>query len=173
MTWSASILWQCNAFISRENKPQPRPTWHLAQFRRPYQVSSHKPLVHPFALPFQGMSYYPPSVATMSQSPPVISSNSNYRLIFDNALSAYKKETGKDLTSDPLLLRLRSCNSPDAVLALLREHIPGFDQPGSSGDRLSNWLNPTVNVLYSFSSTIGGAVGLVSIVGAIHPRLEL
>jgi len=109
----------------------------------------------------------------MSQSPPVISSNSNYRLIFDNALSAYKKETGKDLTSDPLLLRLRSCNSPDAVLALLREHIPGFDQPGSSGDRLSNWLNPTVNVLYSFSSTIGGAVGLVSIVGAIHPRLEL
>jgi hypothetical protein len=109
----------------------------------------------------------------MSQNPPVISSDSNYRLIFDNALSAYKKETGKDLTSDPLLLRLRSCDSPDAVLALLREQIPGFDRTGGSGDRLSNWLNPTVNVLYSFSSTIGGAVGLVSIVEAIYLRLEL
>ena len=108
----------------------------------------------------------------MPQNPPVTSSNSKYQLIFNNALSAYKKETGKDLTSDPLLRRLRSCDSPDAVLALLREQIPGFDQPGSSDDRLSNWLDPTVNVLYSFSSTIGGAVGLVSIVGAIHLRLE-
>jgi hypothetical protein len=109
----------------------------------------------------------------MPQNPSVTPSNSNYQLIFDNALSAYKKETGKDLTSDPLLRRLRSCDSPDAVLTLLREKISGFDQSGSSGDRLSNWLNPTVNVLYSFSSTIGGAVGLVSIAGAIHPKLEL
>jgi hypothetical protein len=109
----------------------------------------------------------------MAQKLSVTPSNSNYQLIFDNALSAYKKETGKDLTSDPLLLSIKSCDSPDAVLALLREKIPGFDKPGSSGDRLSNWLNPTVNVLYSFSSTIGGAVGLVSISGAIHPNLEL
>jgi len=99
----------------------------------------------------------------MSQNRPDISSSSNYQVIFDNALQAYKKKTGKDLTSDPLLRRLESCNSPDAVLALLREQVPGFDQSESSSDGVTKWLDPTVNVLFTFSSTIGGAVTLVSL----------
>jgi len=101
----------------------------------------------------------------MSQDPPVISSSANYQLIFDNALEAYKKKTGKDLASDPLLTRLESCDSPHAVLALLRDQVPGFDQSGSSStsDGLTKWLDPTVNVLYTFSSTIGSAVSLVSL----------
>jgi hypothetical protein len=101
----------------------------------------------------------------MSQNPPATSSSANYQLIFDNALEVYKKKTGKDLASDPLLTRLKSCNSPHAVLALLRDQVPGFDQSGSSStsDRLAKWLDPTVNVLYTFSSTIGGALTLVSL----------
>ena len=78
-------------------------------------------------------------------------------------MKAYKKKTGKDLASDPLLRRLESCNSPDTVLALLREQIPGFDQSESSSDEVTKWLDPTVNVLFTFSSTIGGAVSLVSL----------
>jgi len=113
----------------------------------------------------------------MSQDPPEISSSSNYQLIFDNAITAYKRKTGNDITADPLFRRLRSCDSPDTALALLREQIPGFDQSESSGHRLSNWLDPTVSVLYTFSSTIGGAVSLVSVgilkVKASHPRLVL
>ena len=100
----------------------------------------------------------------MSQNLPETSPSANYQLIFDNALEAYKKKTGKDLPSDPLLLRLGSCNSPDAVLDVLLEHIPAF---GQSGSRLITWVKPTINVLYSFSSKIGGAVSLVSIVKAI------
>jgi hypothetical protein len=111
----------------------------------------------------------------MSQDPPETSSSSNYQLIFDNALTAYKRKAGNDLTADPLFRRLRSCDSPDATLILLRENIPGFDHSESSGHRLSNWLDPTVNVLYTFSSTIGGALSLVSVrvlkVEASHPRL--
>jgi hypothetical protein len=108
----------------------------------------------------------------MSKNPPEAASSSEYEPIFDNALKAYKKKTGKDLASDPLLRRLESCNSPDSVLALLRQQIPGFDQSRSSDERLTNWVNPAVNVLYTFSATIGGAVSLVSLdkFKVIHSR---
>ncbi|KAF8490155.1 hypothetical protein F5888DRAFT_1638229 [Russula emetica] len=87
-------------------------------------------------------------------------SNSNYQHLFSVALESYKKRTGKDLTSNPLLPRLETCNSPDAVIALLREQIPGFDQSRSDDDseRLSKWLNPTVNVIVAFSGTISDFV---------------
>jgi hypothetical protein len=100
----------------------------------------------------------------MSDNLAQTSSSANYQAIFDNALDAYKKKTGKDLTSDPLLRRLESCSSPDTVLNVLREQIPELDQPGS---RLTTWVKPTINVLYNFSSTISGAVSLVSIVRVI------
>jgi hypothetical protein len=60
---------------------------------------------------------------------------------------------------------LKTCNSPDAVIALLREQIPDFDQSRSNHDseRLSNWLNPTVNVIAAFSGTIGESVGPVGL----------
>ena len=92
-------------------------------------------------------------------------SNSNYQLIFSVALESYKKRTGNDLTSNPLLPRIETCNSPDAVIALLREQIPGFGQSRSDNDseRLSNWLNPTVSVIAAFSGTIGGSVGQVGL----------
>jgi hypothetical protein len=106
----------------------------------------------------------------MSQNPPTADSSSSYQVIFDNALNSYKTKTGKDLKSDPLLRSLESCNSPDAVLILLRQQIPGVGQLGSSDERLINWVNPVVNVLYNFAETIGGAVSLVSLDKFILPR---
>ena len=89
--------------------------------------------------------------------------NSTYQQIFSVALDSYEKRTGNDLRSNPLLPRLETCHSSDAVIALLREQIPGFDQSRSNNDseKLSNWLNPTVNVIVAFSGTIGKSVGLV------------
>jgi hypothetical protein len=108
----------------------------------------------------------------MSQNPPTADSSANYQVIFDNALNAYETKTGKDLKSDPLLRTLESCNSPDAVLILIRQQIPGVES-GSSDERLTNWINPVVNVLYNFAQTIGGAVSLVSLDKFIHPRPAL
>ena len=99
----------------------------------------------------------------MSQIPTVSTSTSNYQSIFDNALEAYEKKTKKDLRSHPLLSKLETCDSPDAVLSVLREQIPGFDQSRSTDERLTRWLNPTVNVLYTFSGTIGGAISSVNL----------
>ena len=98
----------------------------------------------------------------MSHTPTATTSTSNYQVIFDNAVKAYKKTTKKDLRSHPLLLKLQTCNSPDAVLAVLQEQIPVFNQSHSStSDGLTRWLNPTVNVLYAFSEAIGAGISLV------------
>jgi hypothetical protein len=101
----------------------------------------------------------------MPHSPPEAASRSKYEVIFDEALKAYKKKTGKDLKSDPSLRTLKACKSPNETLSELRRQIPGFDQSEISDNKLTNWVNPVVNVLYIFSQTIGGAVGLVSPAG--------
>ena len=99
----------------------------------------------------------------MAQMTASMSSQMNYQSIFDDTLKVYKKKTGKDLRSHPLLSKLENCDSPEAVLIALREQIPGFDEAGSSGDKYTKWLDPTVNVLFAFSSTIGAGVSLVSL----------
>jgi len=104
----------------------------------------------------------------MPYDSPETSSSSSYQLIFDNALAAYKKKTGKDLKSDPLLTRFQSCNTPDAVLELLRGQIPEFGQSGSSSNGLTNRLNPTVNIISTFSATVGDALSLVNLSKVIH-----
>jgi len=96
----------------------------------------------------------------MSQSP-TIALRSDYQAIFNNALRVYRKKTGKDLTSDPLLRRLEPCDSPDTVLAVLRDQIPGFDPSGNDDNWLAKWLNLTVNIFYNFSATVGSVVSLV------------
>ena len=99
----------------------------------------------------------------MSQSPIITNSSSNYQTIFDNAIEAYKKKTKKDLRSHPLLGKLQNCRSPDAVLSVLYEQIPEFDQSRDTDDKLTQWLNPTVNVLYTFAGVIGGGISLASL----------
>ena len=99
----------------------------------------------------------------MSQTPSPANSYSNYLSIFDTALEAYKKKTGKDLTSDPLLCRLETCRSPDDILVILQERISGFDHPSNNSGGLTKCLDPTVNVLYTFSTIIGAGPGLVSL----------
>ena len=99
----------------------------------------------------------------------------NYQFIFDSALEAYERRTGKDLTKDPLLRTLENCKSPDAVLILLRAQIFGPGRFQNSSDKLTTWLNPTIHVISMFSETIGGAASLVSLTmfEVINPRSAL
>ena len=154
---------------------------HCSQFSHdcPHRDCARTRVASSLSSALRHLPYYTPSMATVSQSPPeVASSSGHYEVIFDNAMKAYKKKTGKDLASDPLRRRLETCNSPDSVLAMLKDQIPGFHQSGSSDEnheRLTKWVNPVVNVLYNFAATIGGAVSLVShgIVGDIHSKIAL
>src|SRR5882757_9269382 len=99
----------------------------------------------------------------MSTPPSTSTSHSNFVPIFNAALKSYKRKTKKDLTEHPLLSSLQSCDSPEAVLTVLRDRIPAFDQSQNRDDGLTRWVNPTVNVLYTFSATVGQGVGLVNI----------
>ncbi|KAI0276067.1 hypothetical protein BGY98DRAFT_1188059 [Russula aff. rugulosa BPL654] len=96
----------------------------------------------------------------MSAVPSTSTSHSNFASIFNSALEKYKRTTKQDLTKHPLLPSLQSCDSAEAILTVLREQTPGFNQSENSDDGLTTWVAPTVNVLYSFSATLGGVVGL-------------
>src|SRR6266849_6255616 len=99
----------------------------------------------------------------MSTAPSTSTPPSNFVPIFNAALESYKRKTKKDLASHPLLSNLQSCDSPEAVLTVLRDQIPAFNQSQNRDDRLTKWVVPTVNVLYTFSATVGQGVGLVNI----------
>ena len=105
-----------------------------------------------------------PSIPAMSQTSSYASasSSSNFQSVFNAALEAYENKTESKLLDHPLAAQLQSCDSPTAILSVLQDLIQQFDRRRRSDQRLANWLNPTVNVLYAFSSVLGEGVGLVS-----------
>ena len=99
----------------------------------------------------------------MSQVPSASTSSSNFEDIFSDALKAYKKQTKKDIASHPLAAQIKSCDSSSAIIAILRTQVQNFDQSSQGADeRWTKWLDPTVNVLFAFSATLGNGVGVVS-----------
>jgi len=97
----------------------------------------------------------------MSHTQSAAASSSNFQLIFNNALDTYRKRTKKDLLTHPLAAQLQPCGTPAAILAILQEQVQGLGQSQRDDERWSKWLDPTVNVLFAFSATIGAGVNLV------------
>ena len=90
------------------------------------------------------------------------SSASNFQAIFVTAVKAYEKQTKKDLLAHPLACQLQACDSPASILAVLQGQVDDLDHVRESDERLTKWLDPTVNVFLTFSATISGGVSLVS-----------
>jgi hypothetical protein len=107
-------------------------------------------------------NYFPPF---MSHTQPTASSSynqaSNFQLIINNALDLYKKRTKNDLLAHPLVTELQYCKSPSTILAVLQQQLHGLDQSRTSHERWTRCLDPTVNVLYTLSGSLGEGVGLV------------
>ena len=100
----------------------------------------------------------------MSQTQPTASCSSpNFQSLFNAALKEYEKKTKKDLLAHPLAAQLHDCFSTTAILDVLQGQVQEFDQYRRDGQQLTRWLNPTVNVLYAFSATLGEGVGLVNL----------
>jgi hypothetical protein len=104
-----------------------------------------------------------PTSSSMSQYPTTTTSSSNFNVIFEKALKAYKINTKQDLLAHPLASQLQGCDSPAAILTILQEQVHQFEQSRRGDERLRRWLNPTINVLYAFSAAVGQGVGLVHI----------
>ncbi|KAH8994735.1 hypothetical protein EDB86DRAFT_3243850, partial [Lactarius hatsudake] len=94
-----------------------------------------------------------PSVSTITDT-------STFNAIFDNALKEYEHKTGTNLTTHPLADKLLTCDSPDAVLNVLQEHVRAYEESRSGDRRLTKLLDPTIHILYLFSAALGEGVGL-------------
>ena len=90
-----------------------------------------------------------------------ISPISNFQLIFSTALKAYERRTKTDILAHPLASQLQACNSPASILDVLKGQVDDLDQARRRDERLTKWLNPTINVLLAFSATVGEGVSLV------------
>ena len=111
-----------------------------------------------------------PSLTLMSQTRATPASN--FQVVFNNALRTYEKHTKNDLLSHPLAAQLQTCDSPSAILDLLHQQVQELNQSRNSHQRLTKWLHPTVNVLYSFSGTLGEGVSLVCFKTVIQLKCE-
>ncbi|KAN0141499.1 hypothetical protein V8E53_000744, partial [Lactarius tabidus] len=76
------------------------------------------------------------------------------------ALNEYKNKTGKPLLDHPLAAELQRCDSVDAIKAILQVQAEAFQQFRDGDKRLMRWINPVVDVLSTFSDTIGGAASI-------------
>ena len=90
-------------------------------------------------------------------------STANFTAIFDTASNEYKTLTKQDLETHPFALALENSNSPDSVVNIFRKQAQVFDKFRKGDDKLMKWLDPIVNLLFTFSETLGEGLGLVSI----------
>jgi hypothetical protein len=97
----------------------------------------------------------------MSQLPSSSTSSTNFEAIFAAALKTYNKQTKKDIDSHPLATELKCCDSAGAILTILQTQVQTFGQSQGADEKLSMWLDPTVNVLFAFSAILGNGVGVV------------
>ncbi|KAH9985146.1 hypothetical protein BJV77DRAFT_1071565 [Russula vinacea] len=73
-------------------------------------------------------------------------STDNFTAIFNAASNDY--------------LRLDTCYSPEAVSNVLRTQAQAFKKFLKGDENLMTWLSPTVNILFAFSATLGGGIGV-------------
>ena len=103
------------------------------------------------------------SSSTAGQTPSIPPSNkpSNLNSILDAALSEYKEKTGTGLLEHPLAEEIKRCDSIGAISALLQGQAREFQKFRDGDQRLMKWINPMVDVLSTFSETLGGVASIV------------
>jgi len=89
-------------------------------------------------------------------------STSNFTVIFEAASHEYRTRTREDLRTHPFASALEGYNSPDSILDVFRKQAIAFDKFRKGDDKLMVLLTPIVNILFTFSETLGEGVGLVS-----------
>ena len=91
-------------------------------------------------------------------------SSSHFKSILDAALDEYKSKTGNDLINNSLAKDIQDCESAEAVLDIIQREAKAFHKFGDGDKGLMKWINPSVDVLYTISATLGQGVGIVRII---------
>jgi len=100
-------------------------------------------------------------MSTANQTPGPSRSNDNFTAIFQAASSEYETVTGKSLDTHPFAKQLDNCDSPQAFSSVFRTQAQSFSKSRKSDDKLMEWLDPVVHILFTFSATLGEGIGLV------------
>lgn len=98
----------------------------------------------------------------MSQTELKVSS-SDVQSALTAALEAYEQTTKINLLTHPLTARIRSCDSPTAILSVIQDLVQQIDQDDTSDQDWPPDLNSTAKVLYGLIATLGDGVDLVSL----------
>jgi len=133
---------ESNLFPPQVHSHSQRPTSNRSSTPTPSLMSS---------TPTPSLMSSTPTPSLMSSTPTLISTPSNFDLLFDEALSTYSKETGKDLRLDPLALKISTCDTPDGILAVLRDAL-ALNTPKNDDFKLFRWLEPVVRGLHALDA---------------------
>jgi hypothetical protein len=92
------------------------------------------------------------------------SNPSRIRLLFDNALKDYEKQTGTKLDDHPFGKQLETCDSVESIMAIFQEQSRALREFRGLGDdgKLMKPLNSAVYVLHSLSNStvLGESISL-------------
>ena len=89
-------------------------------------------------------------------------SSNNFLAIFNAAEAEYRRVTGKRLDTHPFATKLNTCRSPEDISNVLRTQAQAFSKFCEGDEKLMKWLEPTINILFMFSDTLGEVISLVS-----------
>ena len=90
--------------------------------------------------------------------------SATFTAIFEAASNKYKTLTGQDLRTHPLATEFEgNSNSPDSILGVFRKQAQALDKFRKGDDKLMKSLTPIVNILLTFSATLGAGISLVSL----------
>src|SRR6201996_9373853 len=95
---------------------------------------------------------------------------SNLQSILD-AADQYAQQTGINLKDNPFTDRVKSCDSPSAVLLLLQENLKSFNDYREKDRKFIECVSPVVQVVHAFSGILGETAGLVSHNQSIRYRI--
>ena len=90
----------------------------------------------------------------MSHANSTASASSNDRSTINDALKQYKKRTKIYLPSHDLVSALQQRSSTSDIPAFLRDQLVPAKINDERFSKFSKWLNPTINALSKFLSTI-------------------
>ena len=107
---------------------------------------------------------YPMSATNQTAGP----SSDNFTAIFNAALIEYQTLTGKPLDTHLFAVQLDTCQNPEAASNLLRTQAQTFSKSREDDERLMAWLDPTINILSTFSDTLRECINLVSNLVHLH-----
>ena len=85
-----------------------------------------------------------------------------FQTLFETALRDYEEKAGISLIEHPFVLKLQSCDTVEAITAILQAQALGFsDRQGSDGIMKS--IKATISILFKLSSatSLTDAFGLV------------